>query len=187
MSDSRFFLGKLKVMSIALGADKAEPFRPGLGKVAADLSGQVGLLLTDRSPEDLGAFFAQYAVGDFARSGFEATETVTIPAGRLEYVPHSMAETLRKLGMPVELKKGVVYNTQEYTVCTEGKAITPDQGKLLKVFENQMAVFRVLLLSRWTAATGEYTQLEGVSKFASARKSRGSAGADEELDDMEDD
>lgn len=176
-ADSRFFLGKNSVMRIALGTTQADAYRPGLDGLAADVSGNVGLLLTSRKPKEVEQFFAEYAVEDYARAGFEATETVTVPAGRLEEMPHTMCETLRKLGMPVKLDKGTVVNTEEYTICTEGKTITPEQGRLLKMFAKQLAVFRVRVLSRWTAKTGKHEQLEAMQAFANSRWAKGGAGA----------
>lgn len=42
-----------------------------------------------------------------------------------------MEPHLRSLGMPTVLKKGVVTLTSNYTVCTEGKTLTPQQARIL--------------------------------------------------------
>lgn len=174
-------------MQKALAGGEDGAYRPGLDAVAEDLQGSVGLLLTNRSPKEVEAYFAQYAVEDFARAGFEATETVTIPAGKLEHMPHTMTETLRKLGMPVVLRKGIVHVEQEYTVCTKGKELTPEQGKLLKLFDKQMAVFRVLLLGRWSASKGDYSSLEAAQRYTLGGKYGVRKGTEAEQLDEEDD
>lgn len=149
-ADSRFLMGKNRVMQIALAGSRGnEEYRPGLAAVSAELTGNVGLLFTSRPHADVCKFFDEYAETDYARSGFVATETVVIPAGRMADMPHTMADTLRKLGMPVRLDKGVVVNESDYTVCEEGAAITPEQGRLLKIFDKPMAVFKLTLLSWW--------------------------------------
>lgn len=49
------------------------------------LHGQVGLFFTDSPPEEVSAWFDDFAVGDFARAKHVATKTVIIPEGMLIY------------------------------------------------------------------------------------------------------
>ena len=102
-ADSRFFLGKNRVMQLALGLDEESEFRPGLSQASADVVGHRGLLFTDRPAQDVVDFFAEYGELDYARAGATATSTFTIPAGPLEEMSHTMTPTLTKLGMPVKL------------------------------------------------------------------------------------
>lgn len=45
---------------------------------------------------------------------------------------HSMEPMLRtQLGLPTALKKGVIHLIKDYTVCTEGTALTPEQARIL--------------------------------------------------------
>lgn len=145
--DSRFFLGKNRVMSLALGETPETAHRPALDQLAADVHGDVGLLFTDRAPKVVASFFNAYSTSDFARGGFVPEASVRVEAGRLESLPHTMLDQLRKLGMPVRLDKGVLVLPQPYSLCTAGKAITPEQGRLLKYFGHKLAVFRIELVS----------------------------------------
>lgn len=172
-ADSRFFLGKNRVIQKALGEDSEDAYRPGLDQLASDLTGQVGLLFTSRPVDEVLKFFAEYQETDFARAGFVPAATVTVPAGRLADVPHTMAETLTKLGMPVRLDKGVVVLPYEHTICKAGEAITPDQGKLLKHFGHELAVFRLRPLALWSGS--KYSVLEGAD--AATLKALGSGSA----------
>lgn len=158
-ADSRFFLGKNRVIQKALGADDEEAYRPELDSLAADLVGQVGLLFTDRKPAEVSKFVAEFEETDFARAGYVPEQTITVPAGRLTEVPHTMAESLQKLGMPVRLDKGVVVLPYDHALCKAGEPVTPDQGKLLKYFGHALAKFRLRLLSRWSG--GKYSSLDG--------------------------
>ena len=63
--------------------------------------------------------------------GAQAAETVTMQAGPLEGMTHTMLEQLRKLGMPVELQKGVLHLTAPFVVCKEGEVLTVDQARIL--------------------------------------------------------
>lgn len=173
-ADSRFFLGKNRVIQKALGADDEEAYRPGLDSLAADLVGQVGLLFTDRAPAEVAKFVADFEETDFARAGYVPERTITVPAGRLTEVPHTMTESLQKLGMPVRLDKGVVVLPYEHTLCKAGEAVTPDQGKLLKYFGHALAKFRLRLLSRWN--DGKYSSLNGDDSDDEAAPSSAAVG-----------
>ena len=154
--DSRFFLGKNRVMQVALGASEADEYRPKLSMLAADLSGNVGLLFTSRPLAEVEKFFAEYSSPDFARAGNVATADVSIPAGPLD-VPHTMCDELRKLGVDVALVKGTVVVAREHTVCSEGDTLSPEQCRLLKHFGHELSAFSLRLLSVWEG--GEFTNL----------------------------
>ena len=153
--DSRFFLGKNKVMKVALGRSNEEEYLTELSKTANDIEGSTGVLCTNQSQEDVEAYFAKTSMISFAKSGFAATETITIPAGFLSEFVGSMYESLHKLGLPVFLNKGQLELTEEYTICTQGEMLTPERAKLLVHFDTPMAEFKLNLVSRWTE--GKYT------------------------------
>ncbi len=52
--DSRFFLSKNKVMQVALGRDEQDEYATGLHEVAKHVTGSVGLLVTDHTPDEVG-------------------------------------------------------------------------------------------------------------------------------------
>ena len=70
------------------------------------LRGNVGLLFTNKSKEEVTEWSETFADPDFARSGFVSDEGVSLDAGPLEQFPHNMEPQLRKLGLPTALKKG---------------------------------------------------------------------------------
>jgi mRNA turnover protein 4 len=174
---ARFFLGKNRVMQKALaGADGADEHRPGLASLAADLRGPVGLLLTSKPRAEVEAFFAAHAAPDYARAGAVADRDVVVPRGKLE-LPHTMVDELRKLGMTgLKLDKGVPTLPLAYTICSSGESLTPEQCRLLKHFGHQLSVFRLRLVSQWTAAGGAY------ERIASAADGGAAAGGDDDED-----
>ncbi|NWI21896.1 MRT4 protein, partial [Crypturellus soui] len=103
---SRIFFGKNKVMMVALGREPASEYRENLHKVSQHLRGEVGLLFTDRTKDEVHEWFSQFREVDFARAGNKATYTVSLDTGPLEQFPHSMEPQLRQLGLPTALKKG---------------------------------------------------------------------------------
>ena len=133
----RFFFGKNKVMSIALGRNISEEYKPLLHKLSACLTGQCGLLFTNQSREELMKFFDHYLrdLKDFARTGDVASETVTLYEGPLKQFPHNLEPYLRtELGMPTSLQKGVVTLLKDFQVCQRGQPLTSEQARILVCF-----------------------------------------------------
>jgi len=149
--DSRFFFGKNKVMTIALGKTKETEYKDNLHKLSARLYGQCGLLFTNRSRAQVLKWFDEYSETDYARSGNTATETVVLDAGPLpvDTFPHSLEPQLRKLGMPTALKKGIVTLLQDYQVCKDGQTLTSEQASILKLLGTQLSEFKITLEAIW--------------------------------------
>jgi mRNA turnover protein 4 len=150
LKESRLFLGKNKVMQVALGRSEEEEYGDELMKISKHLSGNRGLLFSDTNVEAMKKIFDNSAQQDFARAGNVATETVQFEEGPLSSMPHNMDEPLRKLGMPVMLKKGVVTLIKPFTVCEEGEALTPEQARILKHFNYKLAEFKLSLSCYWS-------------------------------------
>jgi len=180
---SRFFMGKNKVMKVALGRDKSEEKTPSSYKLGRMLQGNsVGILFTDKSPEEIIEYFTNYEAPNFARSGFTATETFELKEGVLEDQPFSIEPLLRKLGLSTKLVDGKVYLEKDTIICQEGDVLTSNQCKLLELFGVEMAVMRVLLLSHLDIESGSYEEYEheGIEGYD------GEEGEDDEGNDSDD-
>lgn len=149
-ASSRFFLGSNKVMQVALGRSVSDEIRPGLFNISKVLRGDSGLLLTNLSNEEVHRLFNAFEEYDFARTGSLANEKVELNEGPLEQFTHEMEPFLRKQGMPVRLNKGVVELISDYVVCEEGKPISPEASRILRLMNIKMATFRLHLLCRWS-------------------------------------
>ncbi|XP_062578020.1 mRNA turnover protein 4 homolog, partial [Saccostrea cucullata] len=110
---SRFYFGKNKVMSLALGRTKEDEYKDNLHKLSSQLRGQTGLLFTNKSKKEVLRFFDEYRVPDYARSGNPCQQTVMLDEGPIPEFSHSMEPQLRQLGLPTCLQKG---QTKSYTV-----------------------------------------------------------------------
>uniref|UniRef100_A0A0A9YT94 Ribosome assembly factor mrt4 n=1 Tax=Lygus hesperus TaxID=30085 RepID=A0A0A9YT94_LYGHE len=159
-SSSRFFFGKNKVMSLGLGRKREEEIDENVHQISSKLKGQCGLLFTNEPCDKVIDYFKIYEDTDFARSGFVATETVTLPAAPLPDFPHSMEPQLRQLGLPTSLQRGIITLLTEHTVCKEGDTLTPEQARILKLLGRKMANFRVTLICSWSKG-GIFTPLIG--------------------------
>ncbi|CCI40765.1 unnamed protein product [Albugo candida] len=160
LRDSRMFLGKNKVMKVALGRNKEEEYADELHRLARDLSGNVGLLFSNRSKEEILEAFEKFQIPEYPRGGFCAMETIVIPKGPLPQFPGSMVQTLRELGLLVDLKNMQLVLQEECTICTEGKLLSPEQAKLLAHFDRKMATFRLQLVSVWSG--GKYQRFSPI-------------------------
>ena len=68
-NDSRMFMGKTKLMAHALGSTAETEHLPGLAALKEYLSGEVGVLCTNRSPEEIEEYFTNFVESDYARAG----------------------------------------------------------------------------------------------------------------------
>ncbi|KAL2254366.1 mRNA turnover protein 4 homolog [Sesamum indicum] len=150
-SSSRFFLGSNKVMQVALGRSVADEIRSGLHKISKLLRGDSGLCFTSLPKEEIQRLFDEYEDYDFARTGSTATETVELKEGPLDHFTHEMEPFLRKQGMPVRLNKGVVELVSDFVVCEEGKPLSPESARILRLLGIKMATFKLHLICRWSS------------------------------------
>ncbi|OBT76926.1 hypothetical protein VF21_04135 [Pseudogymnoascus sp. 05NY08] len=173
LSDSRLFFGKTKVMAKALGSTPETAYQTNTHLLAPYLAGNVGLLFTDRSPEEVSAHFAANTPTDFARAGTRATRRFAIPEGIVyslggeiaaeSDVPmaHGLEPELRRLNVPTSLSKGKITLQNEYEVCREGQVLDSRQTRLLKLFGVATAEFRVRVVAYWSAESGTVEEVDG--------------------------
>lgn len=150
---SRVFLGKNKLMQIALGRSPEEEHKDNLRHVAKLISGSVGLLTTSQPKKEVERYFDTLVESDFARAGSISTKTVEVTNDTLSKHPVSMVELFRKLEFPVEVKDGTIVlvgGREKYALCKEGKVLTAEQCKLLVHFGVKLAEFKLTLLCRWS-------------------------------------
>ena len=144
------------------------------------ITGNRGLLFTDKPQSEVVESFSQFSASHFARSGFECTGNYKLREGELpaDRCPHPMEPLLRKLGLPTELKMGKVLLRQDVNVAHKGDVLTPEQCKILQIFGVKLATFKIHLL--YAFEDGVVTEIEGETAGAKA------GSADEEEKDGED-
>ncbi|XP_048028458.1 mRNA turnover protein 4 homolog [Megalobrama amblycephala] len=156
---SRFFFGKNKVMMIALGKGPTDEYKDNLHKLSRFLRGEVGVLFTNKTKDEVQEYFSNFKEMDYARAGNVATMAVTLDEGPLEQFPHSMEPQLRQLGLPTALKKGVVTLIKDFEVCKDGDTLTPEQARILKLFGIEMAEFKLSIKCMWNSESGDFEKL----------------------------
>eukprot|EP01006_Ploeotia_vitrea_P036657 TRINITY_DN66043_c14_g10_i1.p1 TRINITY_DN66043_c14_g10~~TRINITY_DN66043_c14_g10_i1.p1 ORF type:complete len:251 (+),score=136.54 TRINITY_DN66043_c14_g10_i1:77-829(+) len=151
---SRFFLGKNKVMQVALGRTEDDEYKTGIHKLAPLIRGERGLFCTTSAPDEVLEYFGAFEVPHFARSGFRATQDYSVYKGILKDMPFSLEPQLRKLGLKTRLHNGQVELLADTVVCREGDVLTPEQCKILELFEVMMAKFTVSIEAVWSEDDG---------------------------------
>lgn len=149
---SRVFLGKNKLMQIALGRTLEDEYSENLRLVSKKIIGNVGLLMTSKPDSEVEEYFASFAEDDFARAGAIATKNVTVNNEMLYNFPSSMVEQFRKLNMPVDIDNGKLVlsgGKNEFNICKEGDELSVEACKLLVQFGIKLTEFRVKLICRW--------------------------------------
>lgn len=158
-SNSRIFFGRTRVMQAALGRTPETAHQPSLDELTKHMSGDVGLLMTDESPEKVTEFINNYVQMDYARAGLVSPVELVVPAGIVysrggqipeeDDVPlaHSLETMVRSLGMPTTLKNGKVTLDSEYRVCKVGEVLNGKQTRLLKLFGVACSEFKVDLVA----------------------------------------
>lgn len=178
-------MGKTKVMTVALGRSAETACVAGVQKLTGYITGEVGLLMTDRTEEEVREYFAGYSEVDYARAGAVASQAFTVPHGELrtaygveggedDPLPLAIEPTLRRLGVPTRIVKGKVCLEEKpeavldmdvdgeeggYRVCKEGDTLDSRQTSILKIFGVRMAEFRMGLRAVFDKETAEVKDL----------------------------
>lgn len=147
--NSQFYMGKNTLARLAFGKTKETAYLPDLEKLSRNIRGDVGILFTNKPADEVEKYFSEYSELDFARAGNVAAETITRNKGPCSQFPSSMYEPLRKLQLPVVLKKGIIEFEEDYAICVKGDVLSPEQAQALKIFEHKIATFKVKLLFRY--------------------------------------
>jgi len=134
-------------------------------------------LITSHPPEVVTDWFDSFIKTDFPRAGTIAPITFTIPSGPVysrggqipieddSPLPHPLEPTLRALGMPTRLIKGVITLDSEHTVCKEGDILDSKQTRLLKQFGIACAEFKINLVGYWNKTNGDVQILKRTNEM----------------------
>ena len=149
MRDSKFFIGKNKVIQVALGRSPEEEPSDNTHTLSKYLRGQVCLLFTNKTEKDVQTFIDEHHEPDFAKAGTKATFTVFLPKGNesLQDYGHGMEPYLRQLGLPTKLNMQKIELLADTFVCRQGDELNVEQCKILKLLGHQMANFSLKMLA----------------------------------------
>jgi len=170
-ADSKFFLGKNKVVQVALGKTPEAECGDNTHLLANYMRGQVCLLLTNKTKEEAEAAIAEEKVEDFATAGMPATYTVFLGKGTeaLDGYAHSLEPYLRTLGLPTKLNFQKIELVSDVYVCREGQTLNVEQAKILKALGHKMAHFKLTILCQ-RSAKGKFREFDAGKLFLEQNK-----------------
>lgn len=162
---SRIFLGKNKLLQIALGRTSEEEYADNLRHIAKLIvGGSVGLLFTSQPAPAVESYFHSMVEPDFSRAGSVASREAVVTLEMLSHFPSSMMESFRKLGLPVEISNGVIIfrdeGVTEFRICKVGETLSAEKCKMLVHFGIKLADFQVTLAARWSDGEFEPMQMQ---------------------------
>ena len=161
-SGGRLFLGKNKLLQIALGRSTSDEYSDNLSQLSSYITGSVGILCTSMSQSNVETYFNSLNIPEYAKYGTICPQTITITNEVLSNYPVCMMELFRKLGLPIDIHNGalaLVGGRTSYEVCTKGKELTVEQCKILVHMEIKLSVFKIVLLKRWEKKDGTIEEL----------------------------
>jgi len=149
--DSKFFLGKNKIMRVALGKSDTEEYMENSHKLSKYLTGDCGLLLTNKTRDEVLKFFEQFTKQEYAKAGTISDRTIVLKKGEesLKTFGHSMEPYLRKLGLNTSLINTKIVMHEDYVAAEEGLALTPEQCKILKLLREPISNFKINVKAYW--------------------------------------
>ena len=125
--DSKFFLGKNKVIQVALGKRPEDEPADNTHLLSRYMRGNVCLLLTNKGKEAIEKRFSEIAETheDFAIASSKAAYTVFLAKGTesLDGYTHSLYPRFKDLGLPVKLNYQKIELLSDVYVCREGQTL----------------------------------------------------------------
>eukprot|EP01023_Acetabularia_acetabulum_P014306 TRINITY_DN1700_c0_g1_i1.p2 TRINITY_DN1700_c0_g1~~TRINITY_DN1700_c0_g1_i1.p2 ORF type:complete len:282 (-),score=36.08 TRINITY_DN1700_c0_g1_i1:337-1182(-) len=188
--DTRIQMGPVKVMRVALGRSQEEEYQDGLHNLAERMRGTVGLLYSNLEHHELSQKIDKLQFENIARVGNKASWDFKIPKGPVygidgELLSHTQEPFLRKYGVPTKLNKGVVECLADHVVCTEGQKLDHKQVAVLGIFQQKMAISKLVLMARWDKQTCEYTSLVADEDLEDDDMNQSQFGDEFQIDEME--
>eukprot|EP01015_Nassula_variabilis_P010399 TRINITY_DN1832_c0_g2_i1.p1 TRINITY_DN1832_c0_g2~~TRINITY_DN1832_c0_g2_i1.p1 ORF type:complete len:233 (+),score=45.33 TRINITY_DN1832_c0_g2_i1:124-822(+) len=159
-ADAKFLLGKNKVMQVALGKNEASSHSENSYLLSQHLTGESGLLFTNRNKKEIKEFFDQYAATEFAKVGDIPSQSILLEKGTNAFAKHSntIEPYLRKLGLNTTLDNAEIILNQDYVLAEKGKPLNVEQCKILRLIDLPISEFRILPVAVWNKK-GSYQEL----------------------------
>ena len=145
-----------------IGKNEEEESKEGSSKLNKYLKGNCGLFFTDKEPDDIISYFKEYSSPYFGNVGSISNQTLILKRGFDEHLadfPSSMESQFRQLGMNIKVDDGKFCLLDDYVVCQEGKALTPDQSKMCKHLGINLDEFKIYIKA-YLGNNGQFKEVE---------------------------
>jgi len=156
--EGRLYFLKNTLFRRAICPDDDSEHAPGLTKVSEHLSGQIIAVFTSQTDEELKPLFS-YTRVMYAKEGAIAPQTIVLHREDLSDLPSSSEPYVRALGVDCKVEQGKVVVQREKTVCTEGKPVTAEEARLLKLLKFKCMNLKITPFLLWEKSSGVVTRL----------------------------
>ena len=89
-------------------------------------------------------------------------KTIILPEGPEAFETYSFAMEphFRQLGLPTKLVRQKIHLTKPIKVAEEGKPITSEHAKILKLLGHRLSEFKFKVLAKWTSSSHEVEEFD---------------------------
>ncbi|SBT36816.1 ribosome biogenesis protein MRT4, putative [Plasmodium ovale wallikeri] len=148
-SGGKFFIGKNKLMQLALGSSNESEVKPNVSKISQLLVGNRILLITKDAPLKVIKFFNEYQPEEYIKHGNISTQDVTLKCGDILKVPVSMQKDLQKRRVNFDIVDQKIILRENKVLAEKNKLVSIENAKLLRMLNMKIAKFDIAVLGYW--------------------------------------
>ncbi|CAC9699278.1 ribosome biogenesis protein MRT4, putative [Plasmodium sp. DRC-Itaito] len=147
--NGKFFIGKNKLMKLALGINENNEIKPNMSKISELLIGNRILLITKDGPLSVLKFFNEFQPEEYIKHGNISPQDITLKCGDVLNVPVSMQKDLQKRKLNFDIIDQKIILKENKVLAEKDKLISLENSKILRMLNMKIAFFDITVLGYW--------------------------------------
>ncbi|CDO66455.1 ribosome biogenesis protein MRT4, putative [Plasmodium reichenowi] len=147
--NGKFFIGKNKLMKLALGINENNEVKPNMSKISELLIGNRILLITKDGPLSVLKFFNEFQPEEYIKHGNISPQDITLKCGEVLNVPVSMQKDLQKRKLNFDIVDQKIILKENKVLAEKDKLISLENSKILRMLNMKIAFFDIAVLGYW--------------------------------------
>ncbi|KYN97431.1 putative ribosome biogenesis protein MRT4 [Plasmodium gaboni] len=147
--NGKFFIGKNKLMKLALGINENNEIKPNMSKISELLVGNRILLITKDGPLSVLKFFNEFQPEEYIKHGNISPQDITLKCGDVLNVPVSMQKDLQKRKLNFDIIDQKIILKENKILAEKDKLISLENSKILRMLNMKIAFFDITVLGYW--------------------------------------
>ncbi|ETW16519.1 hypothetical protein C923_05057 [Plasmodium falciparum UGT5.1] len=147
--NGKFFIGKNKLMKLALGINENNEVKPNMSKISKLLIGNRILLITKDGPLSVLKFFNEFQPEEYIKHGNISPQDITLKCGEVLNVPVSMQKDLQKRKLNFDIVDQKIILKENKVLAEKDKLISLENSKILRMLNMKIAFFDITVLGYW--------------------------------------
>ncbi|SOV81596.1 ribosome biogenesis protein MRT4, putative [Plasmodium sp. gorilla clade G3] len=147
--NGKFFIGKNKLMKLALGINENNEVKPNMSKISELLIGNRILLITKDGPLSVLKFFNEFQPEEYIKHGNISPQDITLKCGDVLNVPVSMQKDLQKRKLNFDIIDQKIILKENKVLAEKDKLISLENSKILRMLNMKIAFFDITVLGYW--------------------------------------